>query len=125
MWTGAVISGRFAVGQRFTSDTYLIEGARIKEFAAEFDPQPFHLDEALPRQVSSRAGGGRLAHGRSMRLLVRWSAARKRRGLGAEIAWPGHTPGGDTRRAKLLNHCVPQTRSGNRDSSKHNAEPKR
>jgi acyl dehydratase len=29
-----------------TSDTYLIEAARIKEFAAEFDPQPFHLDES-------------------------------------------------------------------------------
>src|SRR5690242_20230227 len=37
------------VGQRFTSDTYLMEESRIKEFAAEFDPQPFHLDEAAGR----------------------------------------------------------------------------
>jgi acyl dehydratase len=34
------------VGQRFTSGSQLMETARIKEFAAEFDPQPFHLDEA-------------------------------------------------------------------------------
>ncbi len=34
------------IGQRFTSGTYLMEAARIKEFAAEFDPQPFHLDES-------------------------------------------------------------------------------
>jgi len=34
------------VGQRFTSGTHVMEAARIKEFAAEFDPQPFHLDES-------------------------------------------------------------------------------
>ena len=32
------------VGQRLTSGSSLMEAARIKEFAAEFDPQPFHLD---------------------------------------------------------------------------------
>jgi len=39
------------VGQRFTSGSYLMEAARIKEFAAEFDPQPFHLDE-VPAEAS-------------------------------------------------------------------------
>ena len=34
------------VGQRFTSGTYRIDEERIKAFAAEFDPQPMHLDEA-------------------------------------------------------------------------------
>jgi acyl dehydratase len=33
------------IGQRFTSGSYTIEAGRIKEFAAEFDPQPFHLEE--------------------------------------------------------------------------------
>jgi acyl dehydratase len=37
------------VGQRFKSGSYLMEAARIKEFAAEFDPQPFHLDEEAAR----------------------------------------------------------------------------
>src|SRR5271157_3719095 len=35
------------VGQRFTSDSYHMDENRIKAFAAEFDPQPFHLDEAV------------------------------------------------------------------------------
>ena len=33
------------VGQQFTSGTYIMNAAKIKEFAAEFDPQMFHLDE--------------------------------------------------------------------------------
>jgi acyl dehydratase len=52
------------VGQRFTSGTYVIEEAQIKAFAAEFDPQPFHLDEVLLRPAFSRdwrpAAGTRL-----------------------------------------------------------------
>ena len=34
------------IGQRFTSGTYVMEEEQIKESAAEFDPQPFHLDNA-------------------------------------------------------------------------------
>ena len=33
------------VGQRFTSQSYTIDAGKIKQFAAEFDPQPFHLDD--------------------------------------------------------------------------------
>ena len=40
------------VGQRFTSDSYHMDENRIKAFAAEFDPQPFHLDEALRKPAS-------------------------------------------------------------------------
>ena len=36
----------FAVGQKFGSGRLKVDAARIKSFAAEFDPQPFHLDEA-------------------------------------------------------------------------------
>ena len=32
------------VGQRFSSGSHTIDEAQIKEFAAQFDPQPFHLD---------------------------------------------------------------------------------
>src|SRR5258708_39599427 len=52
------------VGQRFTSGNYVMEAARIKEFAAEFDPQPFHLEEtAAEASVFKRlaASGGRTA----------------------------------------------------------------
>ena len=36
------------IGQRFTSGNYLIEAARIKEFAVEFDPH--RLAEGATRQ---------------------------------------------------------------------------
>jgi acyl dehydratase len=36
----------FAVGQKFGSGRSRVEAAEIKDFAARFDPQPFHLDEA-------------------------------------------------------------------------------
>ena len=40
----------FAVGQTFGSGRLRIEGERALAFAAEFDPQPFHLDEAAARR---------------------------------------------------------------------------
>jgi len=44
----------FAVGQTFGSGRRRIEGERALAFAAEFDPQPFHLDEAAARRIKSR-----------------------------------------------------------------------
>ena len=35
------------VGQRFTSAKHVVDADQIKRFAGEFDPQPFHLDEAV------------------------------------------------------------------------------
>jgi acyl dehydratase len=40
----------FAVGQTFGSGQLRIDGERALAFAAEFDPQPFHLDEAAARR---------------------------------------------------------------------------
>ena len=45
----------FAVGQTFGSARLRVEKERIKTFAAEFDPQPFHLDEQAARR--SHFGG--------------------------------------------------------------------
>jgi acyl dehydratase len=39
----------FEVGQTFGSGRLRIDKERIFAFAAEFDPQPFHLDEAAAR----------------------------------------------------------------------------
>jgi acyl dehydratase len=35
----------FAVGQTFGSGRVVVDKEQIKRFAADFDPQPFHLDE--------------------------------------------------------------------------------
>lgn len=39
-----------SVGQRFGSGRYVLEESSIKEFAAEYDPQPFHLDNEAATQ---------------------------------------------------------------------------
>ncbi len=87
------------VGQRFTSGSYLMETARIKEFAAEFDPQPFHLDE-VAAEVSvfeGLAASGWHTAAVAMRLLVDGLPfANGIIGLGGEIAWPKPTRPGDT-----------------------------
>jgi len=88
------------VGQRFTSGSYLLEAARIKEFAAEFDPQPFHLDEAAAEASVFRglAASGWHTAAVAMRLLVAGGLpfANGIIGLGGEIAWPKPTRPGDT-----------------------------
>ena len=88
------------VGQRFTSGNYVMEAARIKEFAAEFDPQPFHLDEAAAEAsvFKGLAASGWHTAAAAMRLLVTGGLpfASGIIGLGGEIAWPKPTRPGDT-----------------------------
>ncbi|HEX9462620.1 MAG TPA: MaoC family dehydratase [Alphaproteobacteria bacterium] len=62
----------FAVGQKFGSDRIKVDAARIKSFAAEFDPQPFHLDEGTARDTFFRglAASGWHTAAMTMRLLV-------------------------------------------------------
>jgi len=88
------------VGQRFTSGSYVMEAARIKEFAAEFDPQPFHLDEAAAEAsvFKGLAASGWHTAAAAMRLLVTGGLpfANGIVGLGGEIAWPKPTRPGDT-----------------------------
>jgi acyl dehydratase len=86
-------------GMRFTSDVHRIEQADIERFAAEFDPQPFHLD---PLAARSSVFGGQVASGWhtaavSMRLLVRGGLplAGGLIGLGSQITWPAPVRPGD------------------------------
>ncbi len=62
----------FAAGQKFGSGRLRVEKERIKSFAAEFDPQPFHLDEAAARGSIFRglAASGWHTAALTMRLLV-------------------------------------------------------
>ena len=52
----------FAVGQTFGSGRLRIDGERALAFAAEFDPQPFHLDEAAAALDFWWTDRERLAH---------------------------------------------------------------
>src|ERR1044072_7286379 len=40
-----------SLGMRFKSDTVQVSEHDIKEFAAKFDPPPFHLDDAAARKT--------------------------------------------------------------------------
>ena len=92
------------VGQRFTSGTHVIEEARIKTFAREFDPQPFHLDDQAAKQSLFRglAASGWHTAAVTMRLLVDSGLplAAGIIGAGGEIAWPLPTRPGDTLRVE-------------------------
>jgi acyl dehydratase len=62
----------FAVGQRYRSGRLLVDAPAIKQFAAAFDPQPFHLDEAAAAEsyFHGLAASGWHTAAMTMRLLV-------------------------------------------------------
>ena len=88
-----------AVGQRFKSAKYQITEEQIKNFAAQFDPQPFHLDEAAAQASVFRglAASGWHTASITMRLIVTGGVpfATGTIGLGGEIEWPRPTRPGD------------------------------
>src|SRR5258705_11593104 len=92
-----------APGQKFVSETLRVDPAAIKAFAAQFDPQPFHLDEDAAR---GSLFGGLVASGwhtaaMSMKLLVggELKIAGGLIGLGAEeLRWPRPVHPGDVLR---------------------------
>ena len=92
------------VGQRFTSGSYHMDENRIKAFAAEFDPQPFHLDEAVAQTsvFSGLSASGWHTAAVAMRLLVTGGLPLGNGiiGLGGELAWPRPTRPGDTLRVE-------------------------
>lgn len=87
------------VGQRFVTGTYRMEADRMKAFAAEFDPQPFHLDEVAGNNsiFGGLAASGWHTAAASMRLSVTGGMrlGRGSVGLGGEISWPRPTRPGD------------------------------
>jgi acyl dehydratase len=83
----------FAVGQTFSSGRSRIDEERIKSFAAEFDPQPFHLDAAAAQDTIFRglAASGWHTAAVTMRLLVESDFRPAGGVVGAgfdEIRWP-------------------------------------
>ena len=89
-----------AVGQTFSSGSYTLTEEKLKAFAAEYDPQPFHLDHDAARGTLFRglAASGWQTAAITMRLLVE-SPVRLADGIigaGGEIKWPHPTRAGDT-----------------------------
>jgi acyl dehydratase len=90
----------FAVGQRFGSGRLRVDEGRIKAFAAEFDPQPFHLDAAAAQNTIFRglAASGWHTAAVTMRLLVESELQPAGGIVGAgfdEFRWPRPVRPGD------------------------------
>jgi len=87
------------VGDTFTTGTYEVSAADIKRFAAEFDPQPFHLDEDAARgtMFGGLAASGWHTAAITMRLLVSDGPKLVNGVLGAgcEVEWKMPTRPGD------------------------------
>ena len=83
----------FAVGQTFGSRRLRVDKEQIKAFAAEFDPQPFHLDEEVARDTIFRglAASGCHTAALTIRLLVESELNPAGGIIGAgfdELRWP-------------------------------------
>jgi acyl dehydratase len=92
------------VGQKFGSDSHQLDAEQIKAFAAQFDPQPFHLDDVAARSTlfGGLAASGWHTAAITMRLMVTSGApmAGGLIGAGCEINWPIPTRPGDTLRVE-------------------------
>jgi len=90
----------FSPGQIFGSGRLRVERERIKSFAAEFDPQPFHLDEEAARNslFGGLAASGWHTAALTMRLLVESDLKPAGGIVGAgfdEFRWPRPVRPGD------------------------------
>jgi acyl dehydratase len=89
----------FTVGDRFSGGAIAVTAETIKGFAREFDPQPFHMDEAAAKDsfFGGLAASGWHTAAMTMRLLAEFGprVAGGLIGGGVEIAWPGPTRPGD------------------------------
>jgi acyl dehydratase len=95
----------FAVGQTFGSGLLRVDEARIKTFAAEFDPQPFHLDEEAAHDsiFQGLAASGWHTAALTMRLLVEGELKPAGGVIGTgfdEFRWPRPVRPGDELRVE-------------------------
>ncbi|TWB23572.1 acyl dehydratase [Nitrospirillum amazonense] len=91
-------------GQRHVTGTHPLDAPGIKAFAAQFDPQPFHLDEEAAGRsfFGGLAASGWHTAAVTMRLMVDGlPIAGGVIGAGADITWPTPTRPGDILQA----HC--------------------
>lgn len=110
-----MLSGKYHLedlheGQEFVSASHEVTAEEIKAFAAAFDPQPFHTDEAAAEGsfFGGLAASGWHTAALSMRLLVTGGGLPLAGGVigaGGELAWPRPTRPGDV----LTVHCRIET----------------
>lgn len=88
-----------SLGQKFESRSHVIDADQIKNFARQFDPQPFHLSDegAASSLFQTLAASGWHTAALTMRLLVESiPLAGGLIGAELELAWPKPTRPGTT-----------------------------
>ena len=93
-----------AIGQTFKTRTHKMDVGAIQDFAAEFDPQPFHLDEDRAKDsfFGGLAASGWQTASITMRLVVETlPLADGVIGAGGELQWPAPTRPGDILQATI------------------------
>lgn len=92
------------VGQHFSTGTHTLDAAQIEAFAAQFDPQPFHLSEQAAKHTlfGGLAASGWHTAAVTMRLIVTTGPRLAGGVIGAsgEVKWPKPTRPGDTLRVE-------------------------
>jgi acyl dehydratase len=90
------------VGQCFTSAPHPLDAEQIKRFAAEYDPQPFHLDEEAAKGslFGGLAASGWHTAAMTMAVIARRVVNEEQAGLGSpgidELRWKKPVYPGDT-----------------------------
>jgi acyl dehydratase len=94
-----------AVGQKFASSTLGVDADAITAFAAQFDPQPFHLDDEAARHTifEGLAASGWHTAALTMRLCVAsdFRPAGGIVGIGGELNWLKPVRPGDALRVEI------------------------
>jgi acyl dehydratase len=94
-----------AVGQKFASPTRSVDAEAITAFAAQFDPQPFHLNDEAARHTffEGLAASGWHTAALTMRLCVEsdFRPAGGILGIGGELNWLKPVRPGDALRVEI------------------------
>lgn len=91
------------IGDHFTSSSYTLEKEKLLEFASDYDPQPFHLDDELAKDTlfGGLAASGWQTASITMKL---WTETLKIAngliGIDCHLKWPTPTRAGDTLRVE-------------------------
>ena len=100
------------VGDQFTSGEHAMDEAQITSFAAQFDPQPFHLDDAAARDTlfGGLAASGWHTAAITMRLQVT-SGLSIAGGIIAPAAYPETVTRRDGSGRVWMRHYPPEPRA--------------
>src|SRR4051794_6709828 len=117
-----------AAGQTYRSPELRIDAAAITDFAARFDPQPFHLDEAAARDslFEGLAASGWHTAALTMKLCLSsdFRPAGGIIGVGGELLWPRRCAACRDRGARNADLALAPA-PGCRQDPDHDAEPAR